>query len=273
MRRISLLFPLLLAACSSPYDSAHSYPQNPAISDAQGQPRDSSTFYFPAADPASKPVLNTNQLSAEEQNAQADYCREVFGGASANLHCFGAPVLSNYYLGHDTYRFLWLRSFHRPVLLTLTQQADGATLRTQFLTKSALTPRLAVILFIPPTASPQEAARLQREFDLEQKDPKVQRKLAEMNRPAQQLPQLETTRLLTPQQWQQFERLLQQYQFQEQTTCTYSTTLDGASWILEAHTASGYHAVLRHSPHKRDGFRRACEYLLDLSSARKERRY
>ena len=273
MLRILILLPLLLGACSSPAVSQSPYPQNPAVSDAQGLPRDSSTFYFPAADSASKPVLTTNQLSAEEQNAQADYCREVLGVASANLHCFGAPVLSNYYLGHDTYRFLWLRSFHRPVLLTLTQQADGATLRTQFLTKSASTPRLAVILFVPPTASPQEAARLQREFDLEQKNPEVQRELAETNRPAEQLPQLETTRLLTPQQWQQFQQLLQRGGFSRQTVCESSTVLDGAYWILEAHTAGGYHAVLRHSPDKQDGFRRVCEYLLNLSSARKEERY
>jgi hypothetical protein len=272
MRRILLLLPLL-AACSSPAVSQSPYPQNPAVSDAQGLPRDSSTLYFPAADSASKPVLTANQLSAEEQNAQAAYCREVFGVASANLHCFGAPVLSNYYLGHDTYRFLWLRSFHRPVLLTLTQQADGATLRTQFLTKSASTPRLAVILFIPPTASPDEAARLQREFDLEQKDPKVQRELAERNRPAEQLPQLETTRPVTPQQWQQFQQLLQQCGFSQQTACETSTVMDGAGWLLEAHTAGGYHAVYHHSPEKPDSFRRACEYLLDLSAARKEERY
>lgn len=273
MRRIVLPLSLLLAACPSPVVSQSRYPQNPAVSDAQGQPRDSSTLYFPGADSASKPVLTTNQLSAEEQNAQADYCREVFGVASANLHCFGAPVLSNYYLGHDTYRFLWLRSFHRPVLLTLTQQADGATLRTQFLTKSASTPRLAVVLFIPPTASPGEAARLQHEFDLKQKDPEVQRELAERNRPAEQLPQLETTRSVTPQQWQQFQQLLQQCGFSRQTVCESSTVLDGAYWILESHTAGGYHVVYRHSPEESNDFRGACEYLLDLSSARRERRY
>ncbi|MCA8830222.1 hypothetical protein [Hymenobacter pini] len=273
MPRIRLLFPLLLAACSSPAVSQSRYPQNPAVSDAQGQPRDSSTFYFPAAVSMNRPGSSVSQQTDDEQNALAEYCREVFGVVSANLHCFEAPVLSNYYLGHDTYRFLWLRSFHRPVLLTLTQQADGATLRTQFLTKSALTPRLAVILFIPSTASPQEAARLQREFDLEQKNPEVQRKLAETNRPAEQLPQLETTRLLTPQQWQQFQQFLQRGGFSRQTVCESSTVVDGAYWILEAHTADSYHAVLRHSPDRPDTFCRACEYLLELSTARKEKRY
>ncbi|RSK39485.1 hypothetical protein [Hymenobacter perfusus] len=273
MFRIFLLLPLLLAACSSPAVSQSPYPQNPAVSDAQGHPRDSGTFYFPRADSVSKPDLTANQLNIEEQNTQATYCQLVFGSASANLYCFGAPVLSNYYLGHDTYRFLWLRAFHQPVLLTLTQQANGATLQTQFLTKSASAPRLALILFIPPTASPDEAARLQREFDLKQKDPKVLRELAERNRPAERLPQLETTHVLTPQQWQQFLHLVQQSGFHQQTSCEISTVMDGAGWLLEAHTAGGYHAVYRHSPDKPDSFRRACEYLLDLSSARKEDRY
>lgn len=43
--------------------------------------------------------------------------------------------------------------------------------------------------------------------------------------------------------------------------------------MLEARTASSYHMVDRHSPKKTDSFRRACEYLLDLSSVREERRY
>ncbi|SDY95168.1 hypothetical protein [Hymenobacter psychrophilus] len=50
MRRVYSLFPLLLlAACASP-TTPSAYPQNPAVSDAQGHPRDSTTFYFPAAD-------------------------------------------------------------------------------------------------------------------------------------------------------------------------------------------------------------------------------
>ncbi|WP_157807387.1 hypothetical protein [Hymenobacter chitinivorans] len=55
--------------------------------------------------------------------------------------------------------------------------------------------------------------------------------------------------------------------------CKPITMLDGAEWLLEAHRASGYHAVLRQSPDSTDAFRAACEYLLDLSSAKNEERY
>lgn len=273
MLRILLLLPILLAACPSPAVSQSPYPQNPAVSDAQGQPRDSSTFYFPGA-LLSKPDSATGQWPAELP-LRAEYCREVFGAASANLYCFGAPVLSNYYLGYDTYRFLWLRAFHRPVLLTLTRQAGGATLRTQWLSKWAGLPKvqLSTIGFTSHNQPPAEREWLRAADRAYRTDPKVLRELAERNRPAEQLPQLETTYLITLPQWQQFERLLQQSGFQQQTSCEMSPVTDGADWLLEAHTAGGYHIVNRHSPEKPDSFRQACEYLLDLSSARRERRY
>ncbi|UOQ77215.1 hypothetical protein MUN84_00260 [Hymenobacter sp. 5516J-16] len=212
-------------------------------------------------------------MTDKMQYSQTAYCQMALASASANLFFFKAPVLSNYYLGNDTYRFLWLRSFHRPVLLTLTQQAGGAMLRTQFLTKSATAPRLEQILFVPPTASQAETARLQQEFDAKRKDPKVQRELAEHNRPAEPLPQLETIHSITPRQWQQVEQLLATSSFQQLPPCESSTATDGAYWVFESHQANGYHMVFRHSPDKRDEFRKACEYLLELSSARKAERY
>ncbi|RSK49837.1 hypothetical protein [Hymenobacter rigui] len=185
---------------------------------------------------------------------------------------FGAPVLSNYYFGADRYRFLWLRSFGRPVLLTLTQQAAGATLRTQLLDKPACGPRLTPIQFIPPGTSAEEKRKLQQEFRTRQADPAVRRAVAEANRPPVQLVALETTRPVSPAQWQHFEQMLRNSTFQQLPAFEESLALDGATWVLEAHTAAGYHLVLRHSPDRDAPFRRACEYLLDLSSARNEAR-
>ncbi|AHJ97749.1 hypothetical protein [Hymenobacter swuensis] len=275
MPRIHLLLPLLLAACSSPAVSQSHFPHNPAVSDAQGHPRDSSTFYFPKVAMLPRHVPRTGSPEADEQADQAKDCRFTLSNASTNLIFFGAPVLSNYYLGHDMYRFLWLRSFERPVLITLTRQGSGATLRTQWLSKWAGLPkvRLSSIDFTSSNQSPAERERLRAADRASRADPEVLRNLAEMNRRAERVPQLETTRPITPLQWQQFERLLQQCRFQQQVTCGLHTVTDGAYWILEAHTAGGYHAVFRHSPDKQDGFRQACEYLIGLSSARKEERY
>ena len=40
---------------------------------------------------------------------------------SSALYSFKEPVLSQSFVGHDIYRFVWLRSFHRPVVFTLHQ--------------------------------------------------------------------------------------------------------------------------------------------------------
>ncbi|WP_354577054.1 hypothetical protein [Hymenobacter sp. UYP22] len=259
----ALLLVLLLAACSSPADNQSAYPQNPAISDAQGYPRDSSTLYFPAADSSYIDSITAHTTSTPPHELLL---------ASCNLWHFGAPVLSNYYLGANRYRFLWLRSFSRPVLLTLTQRATGAILRTQFLDKPACSPQLSAILFIPPGTSATQERKLQQEFQKRQADPAMQQARARVNRPPIQLVALETTHPVSPAQWGRFAQLLQNSAFQQLPTYEESMTLDGAYWLLEAHKASGYHAVFRHSPEKQDNFRRACEYLLDLSSARKEDR-
>ncbi len=200
MFRRYLLPLLLVAACSPPAFHPGAYPQNPAISDAQGHPRDSTTFYFPAADstyaPANKPV----------QAPTASTLPFELRIASCNLRHFGAPVLANYYLGSATYRFLWLRSFHRPVLLTLTRQAHGATLRTQLLTKPACGPKAAHIRFTPPQASAAQRRKMELAFRQLQADPAVQQEMAEANRPPVQVAGEETTRPVSPQQWQRFEQ-------------------------------------------------------------------
>ncbi|MDU0370129.1 hypothetical protein ACFPAF_06980 [Hymenobacter endophyticus] len=262
MSRILLPLPLLLlTACSAPTAERTNYPQNPAVSDTQGQ-----VFYFPATDPS---FIPTDSITAQLEG----FPPRALRFASCNLFFFGAPILSNYYLGHDTYRFLWLRSFDRPVLLTLTQQASGATLRTQLLSKPACGPRLTSIQFMPPGISAEEERKLQHEFRKHQADPAVQQARDEANRPPVRVAAEETLRPVRAAQWRRFEQLLQAASFQQLPAHEESYGLDGARWLLEAHQANGYHMVERHSPNKQNSFRRACEYLLELSSARKEERY
>jgi hypothetical protein len=263
MRRPCLLLPfLLLAGCSAPSDSAASYPQNPAISDTQGHPRDSTTFYFPAADSSYIPV---DPITAQTES----FPPKRLQFASCNLLHLGAPILSNNYGGEDIYRFLWLRSFHRPVLLTLTRQENRQTVRTQFLSKPACGPRMVSILFIPPGTPATQARKQQQQFDAQPPDSA----LIAANRPPVQITAEETVQPISRLQWQHFQQLLLASKFQQLPSYEESGANDGAYWLLEAHQASGYHMVFRHSPDKQEGFRKACEYLLDLSSARHEERY
>lgn len=202
-------------------------------------------------------------------------CASELEFASYALAYFEAPVLSNYYLGADTYRFLWLRSFHLPILLTLRNTARGTSLRTQVLDKSPGFVRLSVQHpdSLPPSASAGERARVQKYYAQTVADPAFQRRVAEGKRRAQLVDTAETNLSVTPSQFQHFRQLLMQCKFQKIPPCQPVSLLDGANWLLETHQASRYHMVFRHSPAETEGFRKACEYLLDLSSARHEERY
>ncbi|WBO86022.1 hypothetical protein [Hymenobacter yonginensis] len=277
MQRSCLLLPLLLlAGCSAPTDSAGSYPQNPAISDAQGHPRDSTTFYFPAADslPATY-VSKSKRPTSYVIDESVMNCTDEMKYASYALTYFKAPVLSNYYLGTDTYRFLWLRSFHLPVLLTLSANEEGASLRTQVLDKKPGFHMLTVQHpdSLSPTVTAGERTRAQKYYTQTMADPEFIRSVAEGKRRAQLIDSADTVLPVTHQQLQHFRQLLAQYQFQRTSACQPVLMLDGAYWLLEAHQASGYNMVARRSPDETDGFHKACEYLLDLSSARGEERY
>ncbi|TGD80365.1 hypothetical protein [Hymenobacter wooponensis] len=269
---------LALASCSSPTASAPAYPQNPAVSDALGHPRDTTTFYFPAADSLHAKYLPKSKWPEVRYNTDVrlSNCAYELQFASYTLTYFDAPVLSNYYLGTDTYRFLWLRSFHRPVLLTLRKTPIGATLRTQLLDKS---PCFVHVDVFPPTqllqtASPAESAQAIRRYNEAMADPEFQKEVAEGKRRAAQVKSEESTVLITPAQWEQFQALVKDSNFNSLPACQPDPgVLDGADWLLESHQPTSYHMVSRHSPDKSDSFRAACEYLIDLSSVRNEERY
>ncbi|MBO0358488.1 hypothetical protein J0X19_11075 [Hymenobacter sp. BT186] len=105
-------------------------------------------------------------------------------------------------------------------------------------------------------------------------DPAFHAEVAEGKRRAVQLLEKETTISITLEQYKEFQQLLQQAQFWQLPSCKpIPGLLDGAYWFLEAHQASGYHMVARRSPDENDDFRKACEYLVDLSSVLHEERY
>ncbi|SDY95191.1 hypothetical protein [Hymenobacter psychrophilus] len=273
-----LLLALLLAACGSPTTSGP-YPQNPAISDAQGHPRDSTTFYFPVAD-----TLHDAYLPEEKRPDGIYYntdirfadCADELKHASYVLNYFDAPVLSNYYLGADIVRFLWLRSFHRPVLLTLRHDSAGTTLNTRLLDKI---PGFQIITVqhpdsLSPTASDYTRKRTRKRYNESMADPEFQKLVAEGKRRARRVETEETTVAVSPEQWQQFQRLLRTSRFQQLPACKPRPgMLDGAYWLLETHRADGYHMAARQTPDATDPFRQACAYLIELSSARGEKRY
>lgn len=267
----------IFVACCQP-KHASPYPQNPTISDPKGQPHDTTTFYFPATDSLHAKYLPRRQWPSirYSDDIRLTNCASQLEYASYALTYFEAPVLSNYCLGADIFRFLWLRSFHRPALLTLRHNSTGTLLRTQLLDKS---PGFYILYVehpdsLPPTVSARQRAYAKRNYDRVMADPTWLEQVAAAKRRAVQVTDEETTVVVTPTQWRQFQALLTSSQFYTLPACQPSSgMLDGADWLMEAHQTNSYHMVIRHSPDKNDAFRKACDYLINLSSIRHEERY
>src|SRR4051812_14477963 len=98
---------LLIAACkikTSPLPITSN-----VLTDTFNLPEDSLAFYFP-------------QNSFSDLPSSDSFVQNWYSSA---LYSFKEPVLSQQFVGHNIYRFLWLRSFHRPVVFTLHQNGDA----------------------------------------------------------------------------------------------------------------------------------------------------
>lgn len=264
-----------LVSCSNPKQSPRTiYPGNEAISSPQGVPRDSATSYFPfeAGENPNK-IIPRDTLEAVPYERTLD-CQADLQFTSQCLFAFKAPVLSNYFLGQSTYRFIWLRSFHPPVLLTLRCTSDGrGKLQTQFLNKS---PGMSIPTITNPDElgiSPKEHQRRTVFKGKTLLDTAYLASIAFAKAPV--VIQKDSTTELTENQVQQFRQLLVETAFWKMPGCKPSLMLDGAYWLLEAQEPKRYCVVNRQSPDvNRDyPFRRCCDFLLDLSPTKPEERY
>jgi hypothetical protein len=108
-----IIFLILAVTCMSACQSNSSGQAEEPVSSLK-LPDDSLAFYFPA-------LSNDPSLDSFVQNWYA-----------STLYAMREPILSKEYMGHDIYRFLWLRSFHRPVVFSLHNRKDGVWLQTKF---------------------------------------------------------------------------------------------------------------------------------------------
>ncbi len=125
----------------------------------------------------------------------------------------------------ESYRFLWLRSFHEPISLRVSRIGNTTTL---FIKKS-------------DGKGGYEPGKLI----------------------------LDTTKSLSPEEWQKFMTLLENSCFWGMNTWDGRMGFDGAVWILEAVKSSHYRVIFRKSPGGGD-FQGACLYLLELSGLKEE---
>ena len=96
---IILFFGLFIVSCHIAHAEKDNYSKDPKVSSTEGVCKDSISFYFPTSI-----RLDTNTVITGIDAFMLNWF-------SSALYSAKEPILYNYYLGHDIYRFLWLRSF------------------------------------------------------------------------------------------------------------------------------------------------------------------
>lgn len=216
------------------------------ISETNGTPRDSLSFYYPTT------------IQKDTQIFKTDIDTLILNRFSSALYSAQEPILFNYYLGHDIYRFSWLRAFHRPVVFTLHKDGEKVWLTTKILDKQPNYMEIKTIAFVPPKILPNG------EIDTTESmryDELAFDSVIKPDRKANIV--MNETKQLSEKEWKEFENLLNDYSFWHAKPYEKSSGLDGSRWTIEGHLKDNYWFVNRWSP--RDNFRKAGEYLIHKS--------
>ena len=273
MRKLISCFLLVwaLAGCSGQRQFSP-YREDDAVSNSQGVPRDSAASYFPA-----DANLNTSKDSLIRKLGNCQFeCRED----SKVLFGFKAPVLSNYYLGHSIYRFLWSRAFRLPVLLTLDLTGKTGVLKAQLVNRYPVPMASAAEVEAASRPVIQRINQLKNLIQTGQDVADNKERLASAifwldNVKLSGAPLIITEKaiFLSQDQIQQFLHLLNQANFWALPSCEPTNWLDGVNCLFEAHEAHRYKVIRRQNPPETDRFFQCCKFLLNLSPAKNEERY
>lgn len=87
------------------------YSRDFSVSDSLGIPKDKRTLYFPDSMYNYKPA-----------DSILFFVRYENKGWSSLLYIAREPVLYNFYLKKDIYRFSWSRAFHEPIIISLIKE-------------------------------------------------------------------------------------------------------------------------------------------------------
>jgi hypothetical protein len=169
---------------------------------------------------------------------------------SSTLYCAQTPVLFNYYLGHDIYRFLWLRSFDHPIVFTLNKWGDKVWLTTKKLNKE---PEFLDVTYKNVKYKKSKNGKINFR--------KVVDSVVKADRKAEII--FTETRTLSIKEWDEFELLMKNCSFWDMIPVVDSSGKDGSQWTIEAHLENRYWFVNRWSPS--DNFKIAGEYLIKES--------
>src|SRR5436190_456099 len=247
---ITAYMKLLLAICFVLQFASCKTKTNPApvtimqFADTVNLPKDSLAFYFP---------LNSfSDWPSSDSFKQNWY--------SSALYSFKEPLLSKNFVGHNIYRFLWLRSFHRPVVFTLHQNQDQVWLNTKILDRQ---PRFYDHR-IGGVPKEEQEEFIKEGYFVDKKEPDLLVGIAD--RKANII--YNNNISLSEQEWNQYEQLLLKANFWKLPSNIDDGSTDGASWIIEAHFKNKYHIVDYHSP--RGDYKELGLFLIRLSVLQEE---
>lgn len=248
---IILLFGILFVSCYRTKSEKDNYPKNKSISSVNGMPNDSLIFYFPTSI-----KLDTNIIKTGIDSFTLNWF-------SSALYSAKEPILYNYYLGHDIYRFLWLRSFHRPVVISIHKANNKIWLITKELNKQPNFMDFQPVIKTKIKFTPPETFN-NRELDTTELEETKEDKIEINTKPDRKADIiLSQIKDLSENEWIEFENILNNCSFWTSKPFIVTSGLDGSEWTIEAHLKNKYWFVNRWYP--KDNFRQAGEYLIKKS--------
>lgn len=246
-----LMLSCLIACKQASYD----YPRNRQIANEKGILNDSLGFYFTAIEPLDSSQVEFVKNSTWQNNF------------SVHLYAFKEPILYNDYLGKERYRFLWLRSFHSPMVFIIANDNGNITLTTKKLDRR---PRYRDDRYVnlPYWDSTYSAMGYQliKEVDTLEDGKSEIVTVIKGDRKANII--YNSTKLLSTKDWRRFEKLLNEANFWNEIPFDWAAEMDGATWVIEANTKKRYKYIVRQSPGGK--LREAGKFLIELSGLNEE---
>ncbi len=215
------------------------------FADTFNLPKDSLAFYFPVNIFSDRPKADSF----------------VQNWYSSALYSFKEPVLSQNFVGHNIYRFLWLRSFHRPVVFTLHQRDGNVWLNTKMLDRQ---PNFDDDGIVGLPKEEQEEF-IKEGYVVDNKNPDLLLRIAD--RKANII--FNKNISLSYKEWNEFEELLVKANFWKLPNNIDDGSTDGAQWVIEGHLKNKYHVVDSHGP-LTDGFGQLGLFLIKLSGLQED---
>jgi hypothetical protein len=212
--------------------------------DSTGLPKDSLALYFP------------KNIFSESDSFAQNWC-------SSTLYSFKEPVLSQKYSGHDIYRFLWLRSFHEPVVFSIHHKNSKVCLTTKILDREPMFYDDQFGAEDSTISMEEQQEYLKVGYSITKARPNFLIFEKKADRKANIT--YSKTIFLSINEWIEFEKHLQKANFWNlPTDIDNGLSTDGSKWVYEGHLKNKYHIVSYRSPYKKE-YAKAGLFLIKLS--------